>query len=148
MQKIPNGSKLLKVLQAKNCSSAHTDVSFGNFLKFIGQKSEKFFAQIPKKFWKEKQKKTIFFRNFYSGHVDRNLRTMPKVSAENPKRFKTLKKFQVTKCSSGHAECSSDKTLKFFGQKCEKSFAQNPKKVLKRKIRKLFLPQFLLWIRK
>ena len=57
------------------------------FWKFFGRKSEKFFSQNPKKFWKEKSENS-FFRNFFSGHVDRHLRTKPKVSAENPKRFK------------------------------------------------------------
>ena len=38
-------------------------------------------------------KKNFFFCKFYSGHVYRNLRTMPKVSAENPKRFKTFKNY-------------------------------------------------------
>ena len=55
LQKIRNDSKFLKKFQAKNCSSAHTEVSFDNFLKFFGQKSEKKVSlKIRKKTWKEK----------------------------------------------------------------------------------------------
>ena len=87
LQKIRIVSKLKKN-QATNCSSGHVEGSFYKVLKFFGQNSEKFLLKIRKKFWKE-NKKTVFFRNFYSGHVDRILWAMPNVSAENPKRFKT-----------------------------------------------------------
>ena len=60
------------------------------------------------------------------GNEDRILRTMPKVSAENPKWFKIFKKNQATNCSSGHVEGSFENFLKFFCQKSEKFFAQNP----------------------
>ena len=80
-----------KKIQATNCSSGHVEGTFEKLLKFFGRKSEKFLLEIRKKFWK-KNKKNCFLRNFYSGHVDRILRTMPKVSAEHPKRFKTLEK--------------------------------------------------------
>ena len=93
----------------------------------------KIFRSNSEKTLKRKTKKTILFRNFYSGHVDRNLRTTPKVSAANPKRFKTLKKVQATNCSSGHAKGSFDDFLKFFGQTSEIFFAQHPKKVWKEK---------------
>ena len=82
---------LKKKFQATNCSSGHAEGSYHIFLKFFGGKSEKFSLKIRKKFWKENKNK-LFSRNFYSGHVDRILRTMPKVSVENPKRFKTLEK--------------------------------------------------------
>ena len=65
--------------------------SFHIFWKFFFQKSEKFSLKNRKNSEKE-TKNNYFFRNFYSGYVDRLLRTMPKVSAENPKRFKTFKK--------------------------------------------------------
>ena len=58
-------------------------------------------------------------RNFYFGNEDRILRTMPKVSAEDAKRLKTLKKIQATNCSSGHLEGSFENFLKFFGQNSE-----------------------------
>ena len=44
---------------------------------------------------------------------------MPKVSAEDPKRFKTFKKFQAKNCSSGHVEGRFENLVKFFGQKSE-----------------------------
>ena len=143
----PKRFKTLKKNQAKNCSSAHAEGSFDNFLKFFDQKSEKIFAQILRKFWKEIKKKNYFFRNFYSGHVDGNLRTMPKVSVENPKLFKNfLKNFEATSCSCGHAEVSFHNFLKIW-PKVWKIFAQKSKKILKRKQKKLFFPQFLLWTR-
>ena len=148
LQKIQNDLKLLKYILSHSCSSGRVEGSFDKFLTFFGQKSEKIFAQNPEKFRKEEWKKNFFFRKFYSAHVYRNLRTIPKVSAENPKRFKIFKKiFQATNCSSGHAEGSFDNFLKIFRRKSEKIFAQNPKKTLKRKIRKLFHPQILLWTR-
>ena len=90
LQKIRNVSKLKKN-QATNCSSGHVEGSFDKFSKFFGQKSENILLKSRKNS-EMKTKKNCFFRNFYSGHVDRILRTMPKVSAENPKRFKTLEK--------------------------------------------------------
>ena len=88
LQKIQNDSEPKKI-QATNCSSGHVEGSFDKLLKFFGH-SLKIFCSKFEKFLKRKTKKNYFFRNFYSGHVDRFLRTMPKVSAENPKRFKTL----------------------------------------------------------
>ena len=145
LQKIRNVSKLKIKFQATNCSSGNVEGSFDKFLKFFGQKSEKFLLKNRKNSGK-KTKKNCFFRNFYSGHADRILRTMPKVSAENAKRFKILeKKIQATNCSSGHVEGSFENFLKFFGRKSEKFLTQNPKKFWKGKQKKLFLPQFLLW---
>ena len=63
---------------------------------------------------------------------------MPKVSAENPKLFKFKKQIQATNCSSGHVEGSFENFLKFFGQKSDKFFAQNPKKKYEKKNKKIF----------
>ena len=101
-------------------------------MKFYGQKSENFFAQNPKEILKRKTKINCLFRIFYSGHVDRILRTIIKFSAENPKRFRTFWK-KAANCSSGHVEGSFENFLKFFGQKSENFFAQNPKKIWKKK---------------
>ena len=131
LQKIQNDSEPKK-LQATNCSSGRVEGSFDKLLKFFGH-SLKIFCSKFEKFLKRKTKKNYFFRNFYSGLLDKFLRTIPKVSAENPKRFKTFeKKFKVTKCSSGRAEGSFDNFLKFFGRKSEKFFPQNPKKFWKK----------------
>ena len=108
-------------------------------MTFFGQKSKKIFAQNPEKFRKEEWKKNFFFRKFYSAHVYRNLRTIPKVSAENPKRFKTFKKnFKPQIVPLRRVEGSFDKFLTFFGQKSEKNFAQNPEKFRKEEWKKNF----------
>ena len=89
LQKSQNVSKPKKI-QATNCSSGHVEGSFDKLFNFLA-KVWKYFAQNSKNFWKEKQKNYLF-RNLYSGHLDKFLRTIPKVSAENPKWFKTFKK--------------------------------------------------------
>ena len=143
LQKIQNGSKLLKKFKATSCSCGHAEGSFHNFFEVFWPKVWKIFAHNSKKLWKENEK-NCFFRNFYSGHVDIILRTMPNVSAENPKVSK-LKENQATKCSSGHVEGSFVKFMNFFGQKSENNLLKNRKKFWKEEQKKLFLPQFLLW---
>ena len=83
--------KTWKKYKATSGSCGHAEVSFHKFLKFFGQKSESILLKI-RKISEKKNKKNYFFRKFYSGHVDGSLRTMPNVSAENPKRFKILEK--------------------------------------------------------
>ena len=80
----------------------------------------------------------------YSRHVDRILRTMPNVSAENPKVSK-LKKNQATKCSSGHVEGSFDNFSKVFGQKSENILLKNRENSEKENQKKILHPQFILW---
>ena len=125
----PKLFKFKKQNQATNCSSGHVERIFVNFLKFFGQKSEKNFRSKSEKILKRRIKKLIL-RNFYSGHVDRILRTMPKVSAENPKRFKTFKKISSQKLFLWTRRRLFWKLLEvFFGQKSENFFSQNPKKL-------------------
>ena len=133
-----------KKFQATNCSSGNVECSFENFLKFCGRKSEKILLKIRKNSEKE-NKKNYFFSNFYSGHLDKFLRTTPKVSTENSKRFKVfLKKFKATSCSCGHAEGSFHNFFsKFFGQKSEK-FSLIIRKNSKNKTKKLFSAFFTL----
>ena len=137
-----------KKVKVTKCSSGRAEGSFDNFLKFFGRKSEKFCSQNPKKFWKEKSE-NCFFRNFYSGHVDKNLRTMPKVSAENPKRFKTFKNYfkpQIVPLDTQKIVLTT--FWRFFAGSLKKISLKIRKKIPKRKIRKLFLPKFLLWTRR
>ena len=110
--------------QATNCSSGHVEDSFDNFLKFFGRKSEKCFAQNPKEFWEEKSE-NCFFRTFYSGHVNRNLRTMPKVSAENPNWFKSFKKFFKPQIVPLDTQKVVLTTFWIIGQKSEKFSLKN-----------------------
>ena len=117
-------------------------------MKFYGQKSEKKLSLKIRKNSERKNNKEYFFRKLYSGHVDRILRTMPKVSAENPKRFKTWKKYKATSWSCGHAEVSFHKFLKFFGQKSESILLKIRKISEKKNKKKLFFPQILLWTRR
>ena len=77
-----------KKFQATNCSSGHVEGSVDKFSKFFGQKSENTLLK-NRKDSEKKTKENYFFRNFYFGHLDKFLRTIPNVSAENPKRFKT-----------------------------------------------------------
>ena len=121
--------------------------SFHNILKFFGQKSEKISPKNRKKSEK-KTKKNYFFHTFYSGHVDRILRTMSKVSAENPKPFKTFKKFfkpQIVPLVTQKVVLTT--FWRFFADSLKK-FSLKIRKILKRKIRKMFLPKFLLWTRR
>ena len=90
LQKSRNVSKPKKI-QATNCPLGHVEGSFDKLFKFFGQ-SHKIFCSKFEKFLKRKTKKNYLFRNLYSGHLDKFLRTIPKVSAENPKWFKTFKK--------------------------------------------------------
>ena len=122
--------------------------SFHIFWKFFFQKSEKFSLKNRKNSEKE-TKNNYFFRNFYSGHVDRLLRTMPKVSAENPKRFKTFKinfKLQIVPLDTQKVVFTFSwsflaKSLKNYRSKIEKKFWKGNKN-------KLFFPHFLLWTRR
>ena len=137
--------KTWKKIQATNCSSGHEEGSFNNFLK-IWTKVWKIFAQKSKKFWKENEK-NCFFHNFYSGHVDSYLRTMPKVSAENPKRLKTLKKYfkpQIVPLDTKKVVLT---TFWRFGQKSEK-FSLKNRKNSEKKTKKTVYPQFLIWARR
>ena len=59
LQKIQEGSKLYKKIQATNCSSGHLEGSFENFLKFFGPKSEKFLLK-NRKISGKKAKKNFF----------------------------------------------------------------------------------------
>ena len=117
-------------------------VVFTIFLKFFGQKSENFLLKIRKNSGK-KTKKKLFFRSFYSGHVDRILWAMPNVSAENPKRFKIfLNKIKVTKCSSGRAEGTFENFFEIFWPKVWKIFAQKSKKFWKENKKTVFFRNF------
>ena len=124
-----------KNFRVTNCSSGHAKGSFDHFLKFFGRKSEKIFAENPKKFWKEKSE-NCFFRKFYSGHLDRILRNMPKVPAENPKGFKPfLKKLkpQVVPLDTQKFVFTNfwsflAKSLKIFCSKFEKKSEKKNKK--------------------
>ena len=124
-----------KKFQAKNCSSEHAEGSFDNFLKFFGQKSENISLKIGKKSEK-KSWKNCFFRGFYSGHVDRILRTIPKVSAEKAKRFKTFKCFFKPKIVRLHTQklvlttswSFLAKSLKNFYSKFERNSEEKNKK--------------------
>ena len=79
-----------KLFQATNCSSGHVEGSFLKLLEVFLAKSPKSFRSNFEKNSEKKTKTNYFFRIFYSGHVDRILRTMTNVSAENPKQFKTI----------------------------------------------------------
>ena len=144
----PKRFKTFKKVQATNCSSGQAKGSFDNFLKFFGQKTEIFLAQHPKKVWKEKEKK-LFHRNFYSGHVDRVLRTMPRVYAENPKRFKTFKSFFKPKIVRLHTQMLVLTTSWIFLARSRKKFSLKFRKSSERKNKEnYFFPQFLLWTRR
>ena len=117
------------------------------FWRFFAESLKKISLKIRKKFWKEKPE-NCFFRKFYSGHVYRNLRTTPKVSAENPKLFKTFKiyfKPQIVPLDAKKVVLTnswrfSAKSLKKFSLKIRKNSERKKEK-------KLFLPQILLWTR-
>ena len=145
----PKRFKTLKKVPATNCSSGHAKGSFDNFLKFFGQKSEIFFAQHPKKSLKRKIKKNYFSRNFYSEHVDRVLRTMPRVYAENPKRFKTFKSFLQPEIVPLHTQMLVLTTSRSFLARSRKNFSLKFRKNSEKKKQKnYFIPQFLLWTRR
>ena len=131
----------LKILKPQVVRVDTQKVVFTNFWSFLA-KSLKIFCSKFEKILKRKTKKTISSA-FFSGHLDRFLRTMPKVSAENPKRFKNFeKKIKATSCSCGHAEFSFHKFLKFFGQKSENILLKIRKNSEKKNKKKLFLPLF------
>ena len=121
--------------KAANCSSGHVEGSFENILKFFGQKSENFFAQNPKKNLKRKTKINSLFRFFYSGHVDRLFRAMPKVCAENPKRFRTLKKIKSQIVPLDTQKVVLTTSWSFLAQTLKK-FRSKSEKILKRKVKK------------
>ena len=135
----------LKILKPQVVRVDTQKVVLTTFWRFFAESLKKVPLNIRKNSEK-KNKKTISSAFFYSGHLDRFLRTMPKVSAENPKRFKNFeKKFKATSCSCGHAEFSFHNFLKFFGQKSENIVLKIRKNSEKKNKKKLFLPLFLLW---
>ena len=118
------------------------------FWRFFAESLKKFSLKIRKKIWKEKSE-NCFLRKFYSGHLYRNLRTIPLVSAENPKRFKTFKKYfkpQIVPLVTQKVVLTT--FWRFFAESLKK-FSLKIRKNSERKNEKtLFLPQTLLWTRR
>ena len=132
--------------------SAENPKRFKSFKKISSQKlflwtRRKLFWKLLENFrpevWKlfrSKSEKTLkrriknyFFRNFYSGHEDRSFRTMPKVSAENPKTTQNFRKKFKPKIVRLHTHRVVWQLLEVFGPKVWKNFAKNSKKFWKEK---------------
>ena len=114
---------------------------------FLAESLKKFLLKIRKKFWKEKSE-NCFFRKFYSGHVYRNLRTNPKVSAENPKRFKTFKKYfnqQIVPLVMQKVVLTT--FWRFFAESLKKFSLKIRKKFWKEKSENCFFRNFFFWTR-
>ena len=108
----------------------------------MAESLKKFLLKIRKKFWKEKSE-NCFFRKFYSGHVYRNLRNIPKVSAENPKRFKTFKKYfnqQIVPLVTQKVVLTT--FWRFFAESLKKFSLKIRKKIWKEKSENCFLRKF------
>ena len=135
LQKIQNGSKLLKKNSSRKLFVWTRRGQFWQLLEVFLAKSLKIFRSKLEKVLK-KCLKNCFFRKVYSGHVDRILRTMPKVSAEKPKRFKTFESFFMPKIVRLHTQklvlttpwSFLAKSLKNFRSKIEKNSEKKNKK--------------------
>ena len=135
LQKIQNSSKLLKKNFKPKIVHLNTQrVVLTTSWSFFGQKSENISLEIGKNSEKESLRNS-FFRKFYPGHVDRILRTMPKVSPGKPKRFKTFESFFKPKIVRLHTQklvlttswSFLSKNLKFFSLKIRKKSEKNKK---------------------